>query len=141
MATQQCQLRLVQIGANVGDFAQGRAGRSDGGCSDMGATVAGDHLRNPNVTAILAEASPQNFRELQDNLAGAGMNGQHRSVNAAVCNTSGKLVFYSVSPDFADEFPDAPFYAKSEIKSFDRNHVLRTLRWVLGPSRDRQSAF
>ena len=119
MATQQRQLRLVQIGANVGDFAQGRAGRSDGGCSDMGATVAGDLLRNPNVTAILAEASPQNFRELQDNLAGSGMNGQHRSVNAAVCNTSGKLVFYSVSPFFADEFPDAPFYAKSEINSVD----------------------
>ena len=139
----QKPLLMLQIGANVGDFVPVR-GRSDGGCSDMGATVAAGLLLHPSVTAILVEASPSNFRKLESNLATASLSNRHHAVNAAVCSNVSEaktMIFYTVSPEFADEFPDAPFYAKTEINSFDRGHVLGILRWVMGEKKDQAARF
>ena len=143
LASDLQNLQLIQIGANVGDFAPmlRTAGRSDVGCTDLGATVAADLLRSPNVKGLLVEASPSNFKQLQQNLQSSGLSKRHSAVNAAVCTASKEMTFYSVAEDFADKYPDAPFYAQAEINSFNRQHVLTVLGFVMGTDRLRAESF
>ena len=143
LASDLQNLHLIQIGANVGDFAPmlRTAGRSDVGCTDLGATVAADLLRSPNVRGLLVEASPSNFKQLQQNLQSSGLSKRHSAVNAAVCTASKEMTFYSVAEDFADKYPDAPFYAQAEINSFNRQHVLTVLGFVMGTDRLRAESF
>ena len=137
LASDLQNVQLIQIGANVGDFAPmfRAAGRSDVGCTDLGATVAADLLRSPNVRGLLVEASPSNYKQLQQNLQSSGLSKRHSAVNAAVCTAPKEMTFYSVADDFADKYPDAPFYARSEINSFNRQHVLAVLGFIMGKDR------
>ena len=143
LASDLQNLQLIQIGANVGDFAPmlRTAGRSDVGCTDLGATVAADLLRSPNVRGLLVEASPSNFKQLQQNLLSSGLGKRHSAVNAAVCTASKEMTFYSVADDFADKYPDAPFYAQSEINSFNHQRVLSVLGFLMGTDRSRAGSF
>ena len=45
------------------------------------------------------------------------------------------MTFYSVADEFADQYPDAPFYARAEINSFNRQHVLAVLGFIMGKDR------
>lgn len=143
LASHLQNLQLIQVGANVGDFApmSRTAGRSDGGCTDLGSTVAADLLRSPNVRGLLVEASPSNFKQLQQNLQSSGLSKRHTAVNAAVCTASKEMTFYSVTEDFADKYPDAPHYAQSEINSFNRQHVLAVLGFAMGQDRSQAKSF
>jgi len=143
LASDLQNLQLIQIGANVGDFAPmlRTAGRSDVGCTDLGATVAADLLRSPNVRGLLVEASPRNFKQLQQNLLSSGLCKRHSAVNAAVCTASKEMTFYSVADDFADKYPDAPFYAQSEINSFNHQRVLSVLGFLMGTDRSQAGSF
>ena len=103
--------------------------------------MAADLLRSPNVRGLLVEASPSNFKQLQQNLQSSGLSKRHTAVNAAVCTASKEMTFYSVTEDFADKYPDAPHYAQSEINSFNRQHVLAVLGFIMGKDRLRAESF
>ena len=109
--------------------------------TDLGSTVAADLLRSPNVRGLLVEASPSNFKQLQQNLQSSGLSKRHTAVNAAVCTASKEMTFCSVTEDFADKYPDAPHYAQSEINSFNRQHVLAVLGFAMGQDRSQAKRF
>ena len=118
-------VRIVQVGANVGDFAiRSMRQRGGGRCYDLPMQINSHLLAQPLVNATLVEPHPFNFATLQRNLASHGLH--HHAVRAAVCNRPGLQTFYAVS----DKLHSRAKWAKHELHSFDRASVRSGLKFV-----------
>ena len=126
-------LQLVQIGAHFGDFNKSQWHSGVGG--DSARRVVHTLLENQRTRALLLEPNPSAFTILQ-----AGVHARSSSlpattaVNAAVCpNTTGTVDFYVVSRRFLQEFPNAPYWAQSELSTTVRSSILRGVHLVVRP--------
>lgn len=114
---------VVQVGACDGDFD------ANGDTNDPVQSI----IRRKNVRAIMVEPNPPVFKKLQENTKThfAKDGDRVRPMNMAVCpDKTGTVPFYVVSPQFAEDFPKAPHWAKYQLSSMDRSLVKTHLSWL-----------
>mmetsp|Transcript_69415 Transcript_69415/g.192057 ORF Transcript_69415/g.192057 Transcript_69415/m.192057 type:complete len:364 (-) Transcript_69415:187-1278(-) len=113
-------ITLLQIGACDGDFVASGGATSDDPVQHL--------LVEPRIQAILIEPNPEVFKMLDRNVRRCfGQSERIQLMNVAISpDISGKLPFYVVARRLAQEHPrKAPHWAKYQISSLDRDHVLK----------------
>lgn len=107
-------LAIVQVGACDGAWEQ-----SNDPVQEL--------LNDTRVRAIAMEPVPYLWAELEKRLATLPeAAGRLLAVNAALCLEAGENVpFYVVSSSFAADHPNAEHWAKRELGSFNRSHLLK----------------
>lgn len=85
-----------------------------------------DALMKTNVKALMIEPNPPVYKSLEQNLKQFPESTRLHPLNLAICaNVSGSVPFYVVSPRFAEDYPNAPHWARNELSSMDRKNVLK----------------
>jgi len=126
-------LRIVQVGANLGDFDRShhtRLARDDPVREAMLRLLEADATH-----AVLVEANPPVHAALQEGLRRSASAQRHATANVAVCTQarSGTAHFYTVLQDrLLRDFPQAPRWARSELSSLDSRSVLAGVGLVVG---------
>ena len=125
-------LRIIQVGANLGDFDRShhtRLARDDPVREAMLRLLEADATH-----AVLVEANPPVHAALRDGLRRFASAQRHTTANVAVCTTrSGTVPFYTVMQErLLRAFPRAPKWARSELSSMDSRSVLSGVGLVVG---------
>lgn len=110
------KLHFLQVGACDGDFNHKTS-------NDPVQRV----IYQSHITAALVEPNPPMFKKLQENVHSFfGDTPRIRAFNMAVCpDKSGTVSFYVVKPQFAVDYPWKPHWAKFQLSSMNRAHLLK----------------
>ena len=100
------------------------------GANDGSATSHADPVRDvlgySNVHAELIEPNPPVFAMLQANLMRRfGNISRIHTSNVAVCRSSRTVSIFTMSREFARDYPNAPHWAKFELSSLNRDHLIK----------------
>lgn len=132
-------VHFVQVGAHFGDFnvSQLRTGVR----GDSARRAVFHLLESSRTRAVLVEPHPMAFNVLLDGVRAHKSSSSEMvsAVNGAVCPYTPEyrnvtnVDFHVISPRFHQDYPNAPFWARSELSSLSKGAILRGVAVVVKP--------